>query len=87
VGCTGCHTLAAVGSNGGIDLDDLKPRLPVAIDNITNGNAVGMPAWAGQLTKTQIQNLAASSTAPRTRARPAAEARGSVRRLTTTLRP
>ena len=27
--------------------------------NITNGNAEGMPAWAGQLTKTQIQNVAA----------------------------
>ena len=59
VGCTGCHTLVAVGSTGGVDLDDLKPSLAVAIDNITNGNAEGMPAWAGQLTKTQIQNVAA----------------------------
>lgn len=59
VGCTGCHTLAAAGSIGGVDLDSLKPSLAVAIDNITNGNAEGMPAWAGQLTKTQIQNVAA----------------------------
>jgi len=59
VGCTGCHTLAAAGSLGGVDLDSLKPSLAVAIDNITNGNAEGMPAWAGQLTKTQIQNVAA----------------------------
>jgi mono/diheme cytochrome c family protein len=59
VGCTGCHTLAAAGSLGGIDLDSLKPSLAVAIDNITNGNSQGMPAWAGQLTKTQIQNVAA----------------------------
>ena len=59
VGCTGCHTLAAAGSIGGVDLDSLKPSLAVAIDNITNGNSEGMPAWTGQLTKTQIQNVAA----------------------------
>ena len=45
--------------SAGWTCDDLKPSLPVAIDNITNGNAEGMPAWAGQLTKTQIQNVAA----------------------------
>jgi mono/diheme cytochrome c family protein/uncharacterized cupredoxin-like copper-binding protein len=59
VGCTGCHSLVAAGSIGGVDLDSLKPSLAVAIDNITNGNSEGMPAWSGQLTKTQIQNVAA----------------------------
>jgi mono/diheme cytochrome c family protein len=59
VGCTGCHSLVGAGSIGGVDLDSLKPSLAVAIDNITNGNSEGMPAWSGQLTKTQIQNDAA----------------------------
>jgi cbb3-type cytochrome c oxidase subunit III len=59
IGCTGCHTLAAAESIGGVDLDSLKPSLAVARDNITNGNSEGMPAWTGQLTKTQIQNVAA----------------------------
>jgi cytochrome c oxidase cbb3-type subunit 3 len=58
VGCTGCHTLAAVGSTGGISLDDLQPTIAIAIDNITNGNSGGMPDFGSQLTKTQISSVA-----------------------------
>jgi len=58
VGCTGCHTLAAVGSTGGISLDDLQPTIAIAIDNITNGNSAGMPDFGSQLTKTQISSVA-----------------------------
>jgi mono/diheme cytochrome c family protein/uncharacterized cupredoxin-like copper-binding protein len=58
-GCTTCHTLKAAGSTGGIDLDALAPDQATAIDNVSNGNAGGMPNFSQQLTKAQIDNVAA----------------------------
>jgi len=58
-GCTGCHTLADAGSNGNVgpNLDDAKPPLALVVDRVTNGKAP-MPAFAGQLTPQQIQDVA-----------------------------
>lgn len=59
-GCGGCHTLEAAGSSGtvGPNLDDSQPDYDLAVDRVTNG-AGGMPAFAGQLDETEIQNVAA----------------------------
>jgi mono/diheme cytochrome c family protein len=59
-GCTACHTLKAAGSTGtvGPNLDALKP----AYDRIVHQVEVGggpMPAFKGQLTAKQIQDVAA----------------------------
>lgn len=58
--CGGCHTLAAAGSSGmvGPNLDDLKPSYDQVLNQVTNGGG-GMPAYAGQLSETDIQNVAA----------------------------
>ena len=58
-GCSGCHTLAAAGSNGtvGPNLDDAKPSKALAIDRITNGRG-GMPSFKGQLSEAQIEAVA-----------------------------
>jgi uncharacterized cupredoxin-like copper-binding protein/cytochrome c2 len=62
-GCGSCHTLAAAGSTGtvGPNLDQVMPDEQTVITNVTYGNAMGMPAFgtSGQLTATQIQNVAA----------------------------
>ena len=58
--CASCHTLAAAGSNGmvGPNLDDLKPSYDQVLNQVTNGGG-GMPAYAGTLSETDIQNVAA----------------------------
>jgi cytochrome c6 len=59
-GCGGCHTLEAAGSSGSVgpNLDDSQPDYELAVDRVTNG-AGAMPAFAGQLDETQIQDVAA----------------------------
>jgi mono/diheme cytochrome c family protein len=58
-GCSGCHTLAAAGSNGtvGPNLDDAKPSKELAVDRVTNGQG-GMPSFKGQLSEAQIEAVA-----------------------------
>ena len=57
--CGSCHTLADTGTTGtiGPDLDQLKPPLEAAVEQITNGGG-GMPAFGDQLSEQQIQALA-----------------------------
>ena len=57
--CGGCHTLADAGTSGtiGPDLDELKPSMDAAVEQITNGGG-GMPAFGDQLSEQQIQALA-----------------------------
>lgn len=59
-GCAGCHTLADAGASGtvGPNLDDVKPPRELIVDRVTNG-AGAMPAFAGQLSEEQIQDVAA----------------------------
>lgn len=59
VGCSNCHTLAAAGAKAqvGPDLDTLKPTTAAIIRQVTHGGG-GMPAFAGQLSPTQIQAVA-----------------------------
>ena len=57
--CGGCHTLADAGTSGtvGPNLDQLKPPLQAAIEQITHGGG-GMPAFGDQLSEEQIRALA-----------------------------
>ena len=57
--CGGCHTLADAGTSGtvGPNLDQLKPPLDRAIQQIKNGGG-GMPAFEDQLSEEQIRALA-----------------------------
>ena len=57
--CGGCHTLAAAGTSGtiGPNLDQLKPDLRAAIEQVTNGGG-GMPAFKDQLSEKQIEAVA-----------------------------
>ena len=59
-GCGGCHTLAAAGSAGAVgpNLDEAMPDYALVMDRVTNGMG-GMPAYAGQISETDIQNVAA----------------------------
>jgi mono/diheme cytochrome c family protein len=59
-GCGGCHTLKAAGSTGtvGPNLDQLKPPLDRIVVQVDNGGGP-MPAFKGQLTDKQIQDVAA----------------------------
>ena len=59
-GCGGCHTLADAGTSGtvGPNLDDSQPPLELVVDRVTNGQGV-MPAFAGQLSDAEIQDVAA----------------------------
>lgn len=59
-GCGSCHTLAAAGSTGAVgpNLDTVKPSHDLAVDRVTNGMG-GMPSFEGQLTETQIRDVAA----------------------------
>ena len=58
-GCQGCHTLAKAGASGtvGPNLDQLKPTADIVKNIVTNGRG-NMPAFAGQLTPEQIDQLA-----------------------------
>jgi mono/diheme cytochrome c family protein len=58
-GCTGCHTLAAAGSNGtvGPNLDEAKPPKSLVVDRVTNGRGQ-MPPFKGKLSDKQIQAVA-----------------------------
>jgi len=59
-GCTGCHTLAAVGSTGtvGPSLDERKSSFDLVVDRVTNGKGA-MPPFQGQLSDQQIKDVAA----------------------------
>ena len=59
-GCTACHTLADAGSTGtvGPNLDEAKPPASLVVDRVTNGKGA-MPSFKGQLSETQIQDVAA----------------------------
>ncbi len=59
-GCGGCHTLKAAGSTGtvGPNLDQLKPPLDRIVLQVDKGGGP-MPAFKGQLTDKQIQDVAA----------------------------
>jgi mono/diheme cytochrome c family protein len=58
--CGACHVLAAAGTAGtiGPDLDDSQPAYDLVIDRVTNG-AGAMPPFAGILSDTDIQDVAA----------------------------
>jgi mono/diheme cytochrome c family protein len=59
-GCGGCHTLKAAGSSGNVgpNLDDLKPSQQIVAHQVTVGGGA-MPAFKGQLSDKQIQDVAA----------------------------
>lgn len=59
-GCAACHTLADAGAAGtvGPDLDQAKPPAALVVDRVTHGKGA-MPPFAGQLSETQIQDVAA----------------------------
>jgi len=59
-GCTTCHTLKDAGSHGtiGPDLDQLKPPEARIVTQVENGGGP-MPAFKGQLSAKQIQDVAA----------------------------
>jgi mono/diheme cytochrome c family protein len=59
-GCASCHTLADAGAAGAIgpNLDEAKPAAELVVDRVTNGMGV-MPAFSGQLSEEQIQDVAA----------------------------
>jgi len=58
-GCAGCHTLADAGASGSVgpNLDDAKPSKGLVVDRVTNGRG-GMPAFKGQLSPQEIQQVA-----------------------------
>ena len=59
-GCGSCHTLADAGTSGAVgpNLDESQPPFELVVDRVTNG-AGAMPAFAGQLSEQQIQDVAA----------------------------
>jgi cytochrome c553 len=59
-GCGSCHTLSDAGASGtvGPNLDDAKPSADLVVERVTNGMGV-MPSFKGQLSETEIQNVAA----------------------------
>jgi cytochrome c551 len=58
-GCGGCHVLQAAGASGdfGPNLDQLQPTKDQVVQQVTNGGG-GMPAFGGDLTTRQIENVA-----------------------------
>jgi len=59
-GCGGCHTLKAAGASGNVgpNLDQLHPSFDAVHDQVEHGGG-GMPAFKGQLSEQQIENVAA----------------------------
>ena len=59
-GCVGCHTLKAAGATGAVgpNLDSLKPDLAAIVHQVQVGGGP-MPAFKGQLSDQQIQDVAA----------------------------
>ena len=59
-GCAGCHALADAGAAGAVgpNLDEVKPDQATVVKVVTEG-APPMPAFAGQLSETQINDVAA----------------------------
>ena len=59
-GCASCHTLADAGASGNVgpNLDQAKPSHDLVVERVTNGKAP-MPAFKGQLSEKQIQDVAA----------------------------
>jgi mono/diheme cytochrome c family protein len=59
-GCSGCHTLADAGASGSVgpNLDEVKPAYDLVVDRVTHGKGV-MPPFAGKLSTTDIENVAA----------------------------
>ncbi|MDX6629684.1 MAG: quinohemoprotein ethanol dehydrogenase [Gaiellales bacterium] len=59
LGCASCHTLKAADSHGrtGPNLDDLKPSVADAEEQITNGGGV-MPSYKSKLSAAEIHALA-----------------------------
>ncbi|MGZ4291363.1 MAG: c-type cytochrome [Gaiellaceae bacterium] len=59
-GCAACHTLKAAGATGNVgpNLDDLKPSEDRAKSQVIHGGGP-MPAFKGQLSDKQIQDVAA----------------------------
>jgi mono/diheme cytochrome c family protein len=59
-GCNSCHTLKAAGATGtvGPNLDQVKPPYDKVVTQVTNGGGA-MPAFKGQLSPQQIQDVAA----------------------------
>jgi quinohemoprotein ethanol dehydrogenase len=57
--CATCHGAAGRGGNGGPDLTTIRSakQLSVVVKQVTNGGG-GMPAFKGQLTSTQIDDVA-----------------------------
>jgi alcohol dehydrogenase (cytochrome c) len=62
--CSVCHGASGHGGNGGPDLTSIPSakNLATVVNQVTKGGA-GMPAFAGQLTAEQIQDVAAYVTA------------------------
>jgi cytochrome c553 len=59
-GCSSCHTLGAADASGqiGPNLDRLRPTYAVVAAKVERGGG-GMPAFKGQLTAKQIEDVAA----------------------------
>lgn len=59
-GCGGCHTLEAAGASGAVgpNLDEAKPDAKLVVERVTNGSGA-MPAFKGQLSGQEIQDVAA----------------------------
>jgi mono/diheme cytochrome c family protein len=59
-GCASCHTLADAGATGAVgpNLDEAKPPATLVVDRVTHGKGA-MPSFEGQLSETQIQDVAA----------------------------
>ena len=59
LGCAACHTMQAAGANGktGPDLDELKPSVAAAEQQIAEGGG-GMPGFSSRLSKAEIHALA-----------------------------
>lgn len=59
-GCGGCHTLADANAGGSIgpNLDDVQPSEEAVAEKVRVGGG-GMPAFEGQLSDQEIQDVAA----------------------------
>jgi mono/diheme cytochrome c family protein len=58
--CGGCHTLEEAGTSGtvGPNLDESTLELQAVVEQVTNGGGA-MPAFGGQLSEEEIQNVSA----------------------------